>query len=246
MVVDLYTQIKILFLPLVVLILMCNVNCNSTESNKYNYYNLIVKSSQNYSTNPLLVLSVIRVEQLNNSWNDRIQDRFLQHTIEKRNNNLWWEQWVSEYDSMSSRELMLRSKYNKWSVNLYQSGYVSSYGIGQITPRTLVSACKYYKYLPRLCSCSKRELFQKLLSKEESIDLIAFILMYERDRWIKCNKVPSKTINDAFLLTLYNYGTDLYLLKYDTLISMSRFSNIFLSKQKTFESELKKGEIFLQ
>ncbi|MDS4022462.1 MAG: hypothetical protein RKR03_18440 [Candidatus Competibacter sp.] len=183
-----------------------HIECNASDFVRRNR-EAIFEAANHHAVSAVAVAGVIAAESiLNRNVIDSLQDKWLSKQLEEHDQG-WWEQWKDTSESAAAQAGPLRLIGNKWPTALVMSGYVMSFGPGQIQPRTAILACRRYAFSEPLCQKSTKELIAALLSEESSIRLVAVILRYEADIWLTHTKSDVKR-NAALLATLYSAGAE--------------------------------------
>lgn len=155
---------------------------------------------------PEIIEGVILAEDvLNRSWVDNAQDAIVRFFLEHRDEG-WWEKWAADSEQLAAQSFEARRLANKWPTTLVLSGYVTSLGLAQITPRTALMACAYMgKREP--CPATPRQIVTRLLDPFGAAEIAAVVLDYEADRYKAVQNVDVRQ-DGAMWATLYNAGGD--------------------------------------
>jgi hypothetical protein len=86
----------------------------------------------------------IAEELLNRGAVDITQDTLFHFLVRSRDDN-WWTHWALDAMELADRAEDARMVSNKWPLNIVKTGIVFSIGPAQITPRTVLHACSYFK-----------------------------------------------------------------------------------------------------
>ena len=158
---------------------------------------------------------------LNRGLKDSIEDGALRLALDVHD-AAWWQAWGERNKTFADVSLKWRVKWNKWPSQLITSGYVISFGPAQITPRTALAACAAVRARNEVCGRATYETLRSLLDPLRSAELAAVVLRYEKDRF--CSYTGGRCgLSDELLAALYNYGSDIYVLKYGSMTHHYRF-----------------------
>lgn len=126
-----------------------------------------------------MIAGVIMEEAKKNvNYIDLFQDKWLKAMLQVKNDD-WWEEWKTENENQCELASEVRQISNKWPLSIVSSGYVMSFGLGQITPRTVLKACDQTKCTISVCCGNTKEIISKLIKTKNNIKLTAVTLYYE-------------------------------------------------------------------
>lgn len=147
--------------------------------------------------------------ELNGNIFDELQERLYQpRFVSFRDED--WQSWLEYNEEMAKKAARARLLANKWPQELVVTGYVQSFGPGQITPRTILNVCRRNPTLD-YCRQSTGKQVVRLFDEGGAI-AAATAILYDagtesRKKW---GAVPTV----GALATAYNVGTDYYLEKF--------------------------------
>lgn len=162
-----------------------------------------------------VVYGVIIGEQtLNVGIDDNLQDLYFKYLLETKDDQ-WWSQWLETNLLIEIKALQYRNLSNRWPMELVKSGYVVSFGVAQLTPRTVLSACKESTENLALCSGKTKEIIGRIFEINSAIQLVSVVLNYEA---IKLEEATNYSIKEDVgrLASAYSAGSE-YFLRYNIL-----------------------------
>jgi hypothetical protein len=155
------------------------------------------------------IVGVVDAERaLNIGVADRIQDRLLRTWL-LMHSELWWTEWADRNNRLAVRAEPIRLLANKWPANLVASGYVFSFGPAQLTPRTVLRACRVASDHRPPCDQTIKRTMRRLLSYLDALDLVGVVLDAEATEWEQRSQYPVRK-DVALLGTLYSMGGEYY------------------------------------
>lgn len=121
-----------------------------------------------------------------------------------------WTSWLEYNEELAESAAKIRIIANKWPQGLVVTGYVQSFGPGQITPRTIINVCRR-RAAEAYCKQSIGKQVIGLFDELGAYDAAAVILL---DAKIEMKQKWSGSPTIGAIATAYNVGTDYYLKKF--------------------------------
>ena len=161
------------------------------------------------------IAGVIAAEwTLNRSFVDTAQERWLSLRLQ-RHDDAWWAQWAEQGAQAAAQARAAQpGRSNPWPLSLIASGYVMSFGLAQLKPRTVILACQRFAAEEPVCWQGIKELMASLLSEEDSIRLAAAVLRQEANIW-RTHTDLDATTDASLLATFYSAGAEARLAQRD-------------------------------
>jgi hypothetical protein len=165
---------------------------------------LACAASQSMGVPPEIIEGVILAENvLNRGWIDDAQDAMVRFFLIHRDEG-WWEKWAEEGARMAAASIEARRLSNKWPTTLILSGYVTSIGLAQITPRTAIIACASKR---KSCPTTPKQLLEYLLDPAGAAAIAAVVLDHEAEQFRRWRNMDVRQ-DPGLWATLYNAGGD--------------------------------------
>jgi hypothetical protein len=156
-----------------------------------------------------LVAGVYIAEQvLNRGPLDTAQDFIFKVLLETHDDN-WWRRWSVDGLNVADGLVDSRGGSNKWPVHVVATGIVWSIGPAQITPRTALRACNFFRDNPSVCSQGVRELMKALLDVSRSPEIASMVLSFERSGFLAEEGIDLADDLGRWA-TAYNFGGEYY------------------------------------
>lgn len=180
----------------------------STEFIKQYNEELCLAANKTKVPAALIASVIIAEDDLNRNIIDRLQDVSLKNMLNLKDEK-WWEKWHMDCKALAQSTIKYRFISNKWPIELWQTGYVQSYGSAQITPRTAIIACDELKSSFEECRAGVKKIVQSIISNPDSFIFAGIILQYEKKQYQKRfkNKLDEHI---GVWATIYNVGWDYF------------------------------------
>ena len=170
-----------------------------------------------------LAIGLAVAEQaLNVSTKDRVEDVFLRTALAVHE-AAWWDTWAARSEDVAGRHVDDRARMGRWPSSSQMNGYVISFGPAQITPRTVLTACRDRPTLA-VCKGGTRAIISRLLRTDTALEMGTIVISAEQDRYCKLANIKTCVLDTIMLANLYNYGSDIYFLNYRDRRHLTSFS----------------------
>jgi len=181
-----------------------------TDSMLIRHCRTIQASAGAFGLPAVTVGGVVAAEQtLNIGVIDRVQDAVIRRLL-KATSSEWWDRWLVSNEALEERFAKLRLIGNKWPERLVLTTYVGSVGPAQLTPRTVLRACRSVPTpTTHPCHGGVKHVLSTVLDDDGALELAAVVLAFEALQW---KTLYGEDIRGdiGLLASLYSAGGDYY------------------------------------
>ena len=140
---------------------------------------------------------------------DGVQDAVIRRLLRAKSSE-WWNIWLASNEALEARVARFRLIANKWPERLVLTTYVGSVGPAQLTPRTVLRACRSVATpTAHPCHGGVRQILSTALDDDGAFELAAVVLAFEAQQWKTLHDEDIR-VNVGLLSSLYSAGGDYY------------------------------------
>jgi hypothetical protein len=162
-----------------------------------------------------LIRGIVEGEQAINGGSTRRIQNITFEALLKMGSPAFWEDWRKRNELVAHASASVRLASNKWPAELWTSGYVQSFGPGQITPRTAFLACGNNEGRYAMCRLPTDGMLRALVGPSTAYVMVGIVFAYEREEMLRVKGVDLRE-NPIMWATVYNVGGDYFRATYES------------------------------